>query len=345
VPIQTCLADLHFHYFCASFINIKTDTMTLLVFAGLFVPIIVFGLSVYFFRLSNKNLKLLVAFSGAFLLSLTFNELIPQIYSGIDIHKEVEAEKQDAVQAHDQGHVHGEECEGDHMHVHGEECAHDHGHVHSEECDHEHEKVASDPHQGHSHGHGTAGRLGLFILLGFLIQLVLDYLTKGVEHGHVHSKCPSHEEHHHEPHKGISFIPVLIGLSLHSFLEGMPLASGFENPALQKHLLLGIVIHNIPIAIVFMSLLIQNNQSKLMAVVWLLVFAISGPLGVLSSDLLGSHLISDMQMFFKFSMAIVVGIFLHISTTILFETDENHRFNLLKFVVIIIGMVAAMIHF
>jgi hypothetical protein len=32
-----------------------------------------------------------------------------------------------------------------------------------------------------------------------------------------------------------------------------------------------------------------------------------------------------------------VGIFLHISTTILFESSENHRFNLIKFLVIILG--------
>jgi hypothetical protein len=36
-------------------------------------------------------------------------------------------------------------------------------------------------------------------------------------------------------------------------------------------------------------------------------------------------------------MAVVVGIFLHISTTILFESSENHRFNLIKFVVILMG--------
>lgn len=294
--------------------------MTLLVFTGLFLPIIVFGLSVYFFRISNKNLKLLVAFSGAFLLSLTFNELIPQIYRGDN--------NQAEVVALDAGHVHehGEECEGDHDH-----------------------STVTSGHHGHSHGHGAGARLGLFILIGFLIQLVLDYLTKGVEHGHLHSKCPEqHDNHHHQEndqYKGISYIPVLIGLSLHSFLEGMPLASGFESPELQNHLLLGIVIHNIPIAIVFMSLLIQNNLSRLTSVILLLVFALSGPLGVITSDLLGTHFINDMQMFFKFSMAIVVGIFLHISTTILFETDENHRFNLVKFIVIIIGMAAAMIHF
>jgi len=287
--------------------------MTLLVFAGLFVPIMVFGLSVYFFRISNKNLKLLVAFSGAFLLSLTFNELIPQIYSGLDL-------------------VHGVE-----EHVHDENCDDDH--------DHEHHHHTASGHD-HGHSHGNTSKIGLFILLGFFIQLVLDYLTKGVEHGHMHTKCPNNEEHDHEHHSaGISFIPVLIGLSLHSFLEGMPLAKGFESPALQNHLLLGIVIHNIPIAIVFMSLLIQNNLSKLMSILLLTVFALSGPAGVLASNILGSHFVADMQMFFKFSMAIVVGIFLHIATTILFETDENHRFNLIKFAVIVIGALAAMIHF
>ncbi|HRZ43298.1 MAG TPA: ZIP family metal transporter, partial [Bacteroidales bacterium] len=222
-------------------------------------------------------------------------------------------------------------------------------------CNHDHGQELTAPVQGHDHGddthqHGT--RFGLFILLGFLLQLLLDYLTKGVEHGHMHAKCPEHQDHNHEQHhaegsetKGISHIPVVIGLALHSFLEAMPLASGFESPELQHKLLLGIVIHNIPIAIVLMGLLMQNKVSRWMSVTWLLVFALAGPLGVFASEMLGAHLISDMHMFFRFSMAIVVGIFLHISTTILFETDENHRFNLLKFAVIILGGAAALIHF
>jgi formate/nitrite transporter FocA (FNT family) len=36
-------------------------------------------------------------------------------------------------------------------------------------------------------------------------------------------------------------------------------------------------------------------------------------------------------------LAVVVGIFLHISTTIIFETSENHKFNLLKLVSILVG--------
>jgi hypothetical protein len=50
-----------------------------------------------------------------------------------------------------------------------------------------------------------------------------------------------------------------------------------------------------------------------------------------------------MTHFFNIILAMVVGIFLHISTTILFESDENHGFNLKKFVVIILGFGATII--
>ena len=40
-------------------------------------------------------------------------------------------------------------------------------------------------------------------------------------------------------------------------------------------------------------------------------------------------------------LAVVVGIFLHISTTIIFETSENHKFNIFKLVSILIGCALA----
>jgi hypothetical protein len=36
--------------------------------------------------------------------------------------------------------------------------------------------------------------------------------------------------------------------------------------------------------------------------------------------------------------AIIIGVFLHISTVILFESSENHKFNLQKFLAIIAGI-------
>jgi zinc and cadmium transporter len=266
--------------------------MSFIVFIGLFFPIVLFGLSIYLFRLCNKNLKLLVAFSGAFLLALTFNELIPHIFSGSEA-----------------------------------SCDHGHAHVH------------------HDHLHTHFNTMGMFILLGFFLQLLLEYITKGVEHGHVHSQCPEHGKHEHDAKSGISYIPVMVGLCLHSFLEAMPLAKGFALPQIQTQLLIGIVIHNIPLAIVLMSLFLQNNLSKKKSIILLIIFALAGPAGVFASDIIGSYIMQDMETFFKISMSIVVGIFLHISTTILFEADEAHSFNYKKFGVIILGALLAMIHF
>ena len=66
----------------------------------------------------SSSFKLLLAFSGAYLLSVTVLELLPDVYS----------------------------------------------------------------HEGKS--------IGVFILLGLLLQIVLEFLSKGVEHGHIHH----HEE-------------------------------------------------------------------------------------------------------------------------------------------------------
>ena len=77
--------------------------------------------------------------------------------------------------------------------------------------------------------------IGLFILLGIVIQTGLEYLSKGAEHGHIHK---------HDFEKRIPWV-ILISLCLHSFLEGMPLALG-EN----QNLLYAIVIHKLPVTII-----------------------------------------------------------------------------------------------
>jgi len=57
------------------------------------------------------------------------------------------------------------------------------------------------------------------------------------------------------------------------------------------------------------------------------------PLGVL---------LGDKNSFFRtFSTeitALIIGFFLHISTIILFESNENHKFNLQKFTAIVLGI-------
>jgi zinc and cadmium transporter len=245
--------------------------MNLLVFSVLFFPVVICGASVFFVRTHDSILKLITAFSGAYLLSISFLDIIPEIYSG---NKGIE--------------------------------------------------------------------IGLFILLGFFIQLLLDFITKGVEHGHQHHDCEEHhpQERHTRPH--VPVLPVMIGIFIHSFLEGMPLADSIIVPQLRNTLLTGIAIHNIPISIVLMSLLLSDKKKNyLRSVIFLLIFALAGPLGVLTSHLIGLNIAENAHLYFSIVMAMVVGIFLHISTTILFEADEHHRFNWMKFTTIILGAFVA----
>ena len=238
--------------------------MNILIFLALFLPVILSGFSVFLFKTSSSFLKLILAFSGAFLLTISFVDIIPEIYST-----------------------------------------------------------------------GNKMNIGLFILIGFFIQLLLDFITKGVEHGH---------EHIHEEHDHCGFptaLPILIGICIHSFMEGMPLAQNFEMSGLQGTLLIGIVIHNIPISLVLMSLLLHSNTKKSAAIIQLTIFALAAPLGTMICNYLGNSFVQNITTYYDIIMAMVVGIFLHISTTILFESDAKHGFNLNKFIAVIFGAVIA----
>lgn len=166
---------------------------------------------------------------------------------------------------------------------------------------------------------------GLLILAGFFIQLMLDYFSQGIEHGHAHV----HEDHGHLP------VAVLGGLCVHAFIEGMPLGGHAEHGVseeVRSSLLAGIFMHNVPVSIVLMTLLLHQGIRVRRALGWMLVFASMSPLGVLLSE--------QVHWFARYGrelMAVVVGIFLHISTTILFETGEEHRFNRLKVIAIVLG--------
>lgn len=183
----------------------------------------------------------------------------------------------------------------------------------------------------------ATANIGIWILAGFLIQLLLEYISEGIEHGHVHLHGSEHD------HKHAAKIPfgVVFGLCLHSLLEGMPLGIETKDMKVFPPFLTGIVLHNIPIAIAFMGMLLHLGHSKVKAFSLLGLFALMTPLGMVASHFIGMQLQGDLQPYFNIVMGVVVGIFLHISTTILFESTENHRFNLIKFVSILCGVAVA----
>lgn len=197
---------------------------------------------------NKDNFKLLLAFSGAFLLALTIFELLPSVYEDSDVKT-----------------------------------------------------------------------TGVFIMLGILLQIFLEFFSKGAEHGHVHLD------------KEKSDFPWLLfgSLAIHSFLEGFPI---------EKHdtILYGILIHKIPIAII-LSIFFINSKIKIVnAAFFIVLFSLMTPLG--------SYTAANFEFVEEYYVpitALVIGVFLHISTVILFESSEGHKFNLRKLMVIILGIVIA----
>ncbi|MBX2874543.1 MAG: ZIP family metal transporter [Saprospiraceae bacterium] len=174
-----------------------------------------------------------------------------------------------------------------------------------------------------------------WLLGGFFIQLLLEQLSKGVEHGHIHA---------HPGAKPSFALSIMLGLCLHAFIEGLPLSqyTGFHDTlhshgedSEDHHLLFGIILHKIPAAFALMILFIKSGYSRTMAWVCLLIFASMSPLGALAT----SGLKLDLPILANL-VALVVGSFLHISTTILFEADDKrqHAVSWRKLAVIVAGL-------
>jgi zinc and cadmium transporter len=176
--------------------------------------------------------------------------------------------------------------------------------------------------------------IGVYVLLGFFIQIFIEFFSEGIEHGHIHV--------HHQNEKTFP-MAMMIGLCLHSYLEGMPLSAKINTVGSSNYsLLTGIILHHIPVAFALMSMLVASGAKKSYAVFYLMLFASMAPLGSLTSHLLNEKFLLNAAVYFDRMMAIVIGIFLHISTTILFESNNTHRFNLYKLFVIVCGATVAL---
>lgn len=266
-------------YFCKYISLNKEEMLSVIV---LFFSVIISAFIVVKFNIKDKALQLLLSFSGAYLLTVSFTHIIPNIFNG----------------------------------------------------------------QYNS-------MLGYFVLLGFFIQLFIEFLSGGVEHGHGH--CTSHHDDHHHIHEeahekahqqvlAISPYALLIGISIHAFFEGMPFADHFHTHEHTQHtLLIGIIIHKVPIALALMGLFLSAGLSKTKSYVLIMIFALAAPLGAATGEIIGKVIDIPIEYLYKIIMAILVGIFLHVSTTILFESNTSHRFNIYKLITIILGVALAII--
>ena len=173
--------------------------------------------------------------------------------------------------------------------------------------------------------------IGVFILGGFLFQIVLEQFSDGIEHGHVHRP-----EHNHY----VFPFPIMISLCLHALLEGMPLTQGHQN-----ELLFGIALHHIPASFALASVLLQNRVNKNMIIGMIVLFSLMTPGGYFLSAGIADGSMGNIDAYFNRIMAVVIGIFLHISTTILFESSVDHHFNKRKLIAVLAGTSIALIGF
>ncbi|HWD87590.1 MAG TPA: ZIP family metal transporter [Mucilaginibacter sp.] len=177
--------------------------------------------------------------------------------------------------------------------------------------------------------HFNDNYVGVFILAGFLFQIVLEQFSEGIEHGHMHS------------HEHIAFpLGILISLCIHAFLEGMPLAEGH-----QDQLVYGIALHHVPAAFALATVLLANGQQRGKIIFFIILFAIMAPAGYFFSYKLSTNGIGNLQHYYGRIMGIVIGIFLHISTTILFESSSDHKFTIRKMIAVLLGVGLALAGF
>ena len=176
---------------------------------------------------------------------------------------------------------------------------------------------------------GNAFGIGIWILVGFFLQQILEKFTSGIEHGHFHV------------HASGNNVGLLIALMIHSILEGALLTH--DSPFHERHesysLLLGIVLHKGPAAFALMSVVKNGRSLGVSAWVILVLFSLASPLGLVVSG----YVLTISPQHLAILFALVSGIFLHISTTIFVETNPEHRFGWKSIVISVLGALVAVI--
>jgi zinc transporter ZupT len=174
-----------------------------------------------------------------------------------------------------------------------------------------------------------AQTVGLLLLLGFGFQILLEHLTMGAEHGHVHL-------HAHQWRKELWLV---IGMSIHSVSDGLPLGIHAAHFNLVGYLG-AIAIHKIPEGFILMMLFNQLVNRPYKAWLLMITYACISPLTMLMASQ------PAFTSLLPYLLAFVSGGLFHVSATILFENNpdtDHHRFNAFKWMAIISGSLLAIV--
>ncbi len=176
-------------------------------------------------------------------------------------------------------------------------------------------------------------RAGQYLLAGFFLQLLIQRATHGVEHGHTHI-------HAHEHGHGIPVMGILAGLSIHAFMEGLPLGFNYRSAATNPSLYLAVGAHKLPEAML-LCILLQSVFSRGQTFACLVIFSLITPCSALLASRFGMHY-GFMARTVTALIPVVAGAFIHIATTIFFESGtQQHLLTRRKVAAMIAGVLLA----
>ncbi len=176
---------------------------------------------------------------------------------------------------------------------------------------------------------------GIYILGGFFLQLLIQKFTHGAEHGHSHvGHSPAgHEGHSHE----VPAFSILAGLAVHAAIEGIPLGFHYRQSGTEPALYMAVAAHKLPEAMIVTSMaaLIWGRKRAWLTII---LFALITPLTGSLASLLGRSYSAVSQLVIVI-IPVVAGVFLHIATTIFYESGtRNHHLTGRKAAAIAVGV-------
>lgn len=180
-------------------------------------------------------------------------------------------------------------------------------------------------------------KAGLYIVLGFFLQVFLQRWSHGMEHGHSDTVVGNTQDHSGHITAAAAF-SLIVGLSVHGFMEGLPLGFTYTDPSVLPSLSLGILLHKIPEALTLMTMLLTLRAGKKGNLQLLILYALATPGAALLAYFLNKDFLF-MNTILLYVIAIVTGAFLHISTTIFFESGtRHHELNRGKVISMVVGL-------
>lgn len=176
----------------------------------------------------------------------------------------------------------------------------------------------------------------ILIALGFILQLLIQKLTHGLEHGHVHL------DHQHQGGASLQW-GLIIGLGIHAFSEGIPLGIDYHDNGVLPALFFAVAIHKIPEAMLLTAVFLNNKYSRTKTITLVALFSLITPVAIALTKWVDLS-VGNIQNIFEWCLPLVSGSFLQISTTILYESGtKHHEIKSSKWLAIIIGFSIAVL--